>query len=258
MGNPFAKPANSAEQGPGVDPGMTAFSRNVLGIMEDIEYRLCESGEDLEDIFRLRYNSYLATGLLGANTSHMIVDSYDDMPNSYNYGVYYEGNLVSTIRLQHVTREFPNSPSIKLFHDVLEPRIAAGETFIDPGRLAADLEWSSTLKVLPYITSRLAMLACHYFNVSACLQTIRGEHAAFYKRVHAAEPLVQGREYPGLNCLADLWQSPCPLMWEQGMARFAFFRSTPLEERMLFTRSHGTYKAPLTILPSARYLSHAA
>lgn len=258
MGNQLAKSTDLARHGPDGDPGMTAFSRNVLGVMERIEYRLCESGEDLEDIFRLRYNSYVATGLLKAHPSHMIIDSYDDMPNTYNYGVYYEGNLVSTIRLQHVTSDFPDAPSVKLFPDILEPRLMAGETFIDPGRLAADLEWSSTLKVLPYITSRLAMLACHYFNVSACLQTIRGEHAAFYKRVHAAEPLVQGREYPGLTCLADLWQSPCPLMWEQGMARFAFFRSTPLEERMLFTRSHGTYKAPLTILPSAKYLSHAA
>ncbi len=240
------------------DPGMTTFSRHVLAVMEHIEYRLCENGEDLEDIFRLRYNSYLAVGMIGANSSHMIADDYDRMPNAYIYGVYYDGNLVSTVRLQHITTEFATSPSVKVFGDVLEPRLAAGETFIDPGRLAADLEWSSTLRVLPYITSRIGMLACRFFNVSACLQAIKGEHAAFYKRVHAAEPLVQARTYPGLNCAVDLWQSPCPLMWEQGMARFAFFRSTPLEERLLFTRSSDGYRAPLTILPSAKYTSYAA
>ena len=240
------------------DPGMTVFARNVLQVMERIEYRLCENGEDLENIFRLRYNSYLATGLLQPNVSRMIVDAYDEMPNTYNFGVFYDGNLVSTIRLQHLTPQFPHSPSLIIFRDVLEPRLAAGETFIDPGRLAADLEWSSTLRVLPYITSRLALLACHYFKASACLQVIQPEHAAFYKRVHAAEPLVRGREYPGLTCLADLWQSPCPLMWEQGMKRFAFFRSTPMEERLLFTKSSHSYRAPLTVLPSAKYLSHAA
>jgi hypothetical protein len=237
---------------------MTTFARHVLQIMERIEYRLCEAGEDREDIYRLRYNSYLATGMIGPNDSRTIVDGYDDMPNAYNYGVYYDGNLVSTIRLQHVTAEFPRSPSVTVFGDILEPRLAAGESFIDPGRLAADLEWSPTLRVLPYITSRLAMLASHYFNVSACLQAIKSEHAAFYKRVHAAEPLVQARNYPGLTCAVDLWQSPCPLMWEQGMKRFAFFRSTPMEERLLFTKSSDSYRAPLTVLPSAKYLSHAA
>jgi hypothetical protein len=245
-------------EGAADDPGVTVFARHVLEVMERIEYRLCENGEDLEDIFRLRYNSYLITGLLEANTSRKIADAYDDLPNAYNYGVFYDGNLVSTIRLQHLTPQFPRSPSLTIFPDVLESRLAAGETFIDPGRLAADLEWSSILKVLPYVTSRLALLACHYFKVSACLQVIQPEHAAFYKRVHAAEPLVQGREYPGLTCQADLWQSPCPLMWEQGMRRFAFFRSTPMEERLLFTKSSEDYRAPLTVLPSAKYLSYAA
>jgi hypothetical protein len=237
---------------------MTAFARHVLEVMERTEYRLCETGEDLEEIYRLRYNSYLAVGMIEAHASRMIVDGYDDMPNAYNYGVYYDGYLVSTIRLQHVTSKFPRSPSMTVFGDILEPRLAAGESFIDPGRLAADLDWSATLRVLPYITSRLAMLASHHFNVSACLQAIKAEHAAFYRRVHAAEPLVQGRDYPGLTCAVDLWQSPCPLMWEQGMARFAFFRSTPTEERLLFTRSSDSYRAPLTVLPSARYTGHAA
>ena len=249
------RPGSEAISG---DPGVTVFARHVLEIMEGIEYRLCESGEDLEDIFRLRYNSYLAVGMIEPNSSHMIVDEYDHMPNAYIYGVYYDGNLVSTVRLQHVTREFPESPSVKVFGDVLQPRLDAGETFIDPGRLAADLEWSSSLRVLPYVTSRIGILACHYFSVSACLQAIKPEHAAFYKRVHAAEPLVQARDYPGLTCPVDLWQSPCPLMWEQGMKRFAFFRSTALEERLLFSKSSGTYRAPLTVLPSAKYLSRAA
>lgn len=240
------------------DPGMTGFARHVLEVMEGIEYRLCENGEDLEDVFRLRYNSYLAVGMIGPNASRMISDDYDRMPNAYIYGVYYDGHLVSTVRLQHVTPEFPESPSMKVFGDVLGPRLTAGETFIDPGRLAADLEWSSTLRVLPYVTSRIGMLACRYFNVSACLQAIKAEHAAFYKRVHAAEPLVQARNYPGLTCPVDLWQSPCPLMWEQGMKRFAFFRSTPMEERLLFTKSSDSYRAPLTVLPSAKYLSYAA
>lgn len=240
------------------DPGMTAFSRNVLKLMERIEYRRCEGGgEDLEDIFRLRYNSYLSAGMIQSDVSRTVIDAYEDLPTTITYGVYYDGTLVSTVRIQHASQEDPRCPSMKVFGDILEPRIAAGESFIDPSRFAADLEWSASLKVLPYITLRLPMLACRYFGTNACLQAIKGEHAAFYKRVFVAEPLVQGRTYPGLTCPVDLWQSPSPLVWQQGTRRFAFFRASPMEERMLFGK-RSPENAPLTILPTAKYLSYAA
>jgi len=240
------------------DPGMNAFSRNVLQIMEAVEYRLCEDGEDVEGIYRLRYNSYLKAGMIKPDASRMVVDEFDGLPNSYLYGVYYDGNLVSTVRLHHVTREFPKSPSVKVFGDVLEPRLAAGETFIDPSRFAADPEWSTTLRVLPYITLRIALIACHHFKPNSCLNAIKEEHAAFYRRVFIAEALVKGRTYPGLTVPVDLWQAVCPMSPDQGARRFAFFRSTPLERRMLFTKQANGYRVPLTILPSTKFLRRAA
>jgi hypothetical protein len=226
--------------------------------MENIEYRRCESGEDLEDIYRLRYNSYLSVGMIGEHPSRMVEDEFDYTPNAYTYGVYYDGNLVSTVRMHHITSETPSAPSVKVFGDVLEPRIAAGETFIDPSRFAADHEWSARLRVLPYITLRVPLIALRYFNVNASLTAIKEEHSSFYRRVFMAQPLVLGRQYPGLTCAVDLWQSLCPGVWQQAMTRFAFFRSTPLEERMLFTKPANGRQGPLTILPSAKYLSRAA
>lgn len=243
---------------PAKDPGMTAFARSVLQVMERIEYRLCEDGEDLEEIYRLRYNSYLSAGMIGANASRMVIDDYDNLPNALCYGVYYEGRLVSTVRIHHITSEMRQSPSVTVFGDVLGPRLDAGESFIDPSRFAADAEWAASLRVLPYITLRIPMLACHFFGTNACLQAIKEEHGAFYKRVFVAEPLVKARQYPGLNCPVDLWQSPSPLVWQQAMERFAFFRSTPSEERMLFTKPSLDYRSPLTILPSAKYIRWAA
>ena len=54
------------------------FSRTVLSIMDRVEYRLCESGEDLEAIYRLRYDSYLQAGMLKANALRMVTDRFDD------------------------------------------------------------------------------------------------------------------------------------------------------------------------------------
>ncbi len=240
------------------DPGMNAFSRNVLQLMEHVEYRICRSGEDLESIFRLRYDSYLAVGMIKAEAKRIVEDEFDYSANVFNYGVYYDGHLVSTVRLHHATRQMPISPSVKVFGDVLEPRIANGASYIDPSRFAADKDWSAELRVLPYITLRLALIACHHFKPTACLTAIKEEHSAFYRRVFIAEPIVRGRIYPGLTTPVDLWQAPCPMSPDQGARRFAFFRSTALERRLLFSRPDEGHSASLTILPSAKYIRHAA
>ncbi len=120
----------------------SVFTRAVLSVMDRIEYRFCDSGEDLEAIYRLRYEAYLQAGMLKPNASRMVRDKFDDLPNSYRYGVFFEDQLVSTLRLHFVSAKYPVSPSTEVFGDVLGPRLAAGETFVDPSRFAADSEWS--------------------------------------------------------------------------------------------------------------------
>ena len=223
-----------------------------------VEYRLCDAGEDLEAIYRLRYESYLKAGMLKSNAARMVTDSFDDLPNSYRFGIFHDGRLVSTIRLHAVNAAYPLSPSTEVFGDVLMPRVASGESFVDPSRFAADPEASSTLKVLPYVTLRLAMVASRYFKPNACLTAIKEEHSAFYKRVFAAEPIVEARLYPGLTVPVYLYQSRTPEAVGQAEQRFPFFKSTAFERRLLFQRpSHGE-PAPLTVLPTAKYSLAAA
>lgn len=238
--------------------GISAFSRTVLSVMDRIEYRFCDSGEDLEAIYRLRYNSYLLAGMLKPNETRMVKDHFDDLPNSYRFGVFFEGQLVSTLRLHYVSAKYPLSPSTEVFRDVLMPRLAAGETFVDPSRFAADHDWSASLRVLPYVTLRLAMVASRYFKPDACLTAIKEEHAAFYKRVFDAESVVEARTYPGLTIPVYLYQSRTPAAVDQAEQRFPFFKSTPLEQRMLFQRPKLGELGPLTILPTAKYFLDAA
>ncbi len=236
---------------------VSPFVRHIDQVLERIEYRRCESGEDLEDIYRLRYQSYLAAGMIRENASRTIIDEFDNTSNAYSFGVFYDGNLVSTLRIHHVTAECPVSPSVKVFNDVLMPRIAAGETFLDPSRFAADVEWSRSLKVLPYVTLRLAHVACRYFKPTACLNAIKEEHAAFYTRVLYAEKIVEGRVYPGLTMPVELYQARYPEAPDKVAERFPFFESTQMEQRMLFERREGQ-PGPLTVIPTAKYLARAA
>lgn len=249
-------PGRKAVQ-PGHTGEMSAFARNVSQLLDHVEYRRCESGEDLEDVYRLRYESYHAAGLIEDSRDRRIIDEFDGTPNCYTFGVYYDGYLVSTIRLHHITPECRIGPSMKIFGDVLDPRLDRGESFVDPSRFAGDPDWSNALKVVPYLTLRLAQVACRYFEPDACLTTVREEHVAFYKRILYAEEVMGARQYPGLTVSGHLYQSVYPEACDKVAERFPFFESTPLEQRMLFERRAGEL-ARLTVLPSAKYLLRAA
>jgi N-acyl-L-homoserine lactone synthetase len=240
------------------DAQVSSFTRMVLSVLEQVEYRLCESGEELEAIYRLRYESYLRVGMLKPNAAQMVTDSFDELPNSYRFGVFFDGKLVSTIRLHAVDAVNPLSPSTEVFGDVLVPRIAAGETFVDPSRFAADPEWSSALRVLPYVTLRLAVVACEHFRPTYCLTAIKEEHTAFYRRIFRSVEAVPPRTYPGLTVPVYLYQSRCDENLEATKERFPFFRSTAFERRLLFQRPKHGEPAPLTVIPTAKYSLAAA
>jgi hypothetical protein len=237
---------------------VSPFARSVLSVLEKVEYRFCDSGEDLEAIYRLRYESYLKAGMVKPEAARMVTDSYDDLPNSYRFGVFYDGHLVSTIRLHAVNAVNPLSPSAEVFGDVLVPRIASGESFVDPSRFASDFEWAASLKVLPYITLRLAVVACEHFQPTYCLTAVKEEHTAFYQRIFRSVEAVPSRTYPGLTVPVYLYQSRCADHLQSTIERFPFFKSSAFERRLLFQRPKHGEPAPLTILPTAKYSLAAA
>jgi hypothetical protein len=226
--------------------------------MERVEYRRCESGEDLEAIYALRYKAYRTHGLVSDSHEHLFYDKLDDAPNCYRFGVFIDGELASTVRLHHLTRVDPFSPAMSVFDDILRPRLLRGETFVDPSRLAADPELGSTFKALPYITLRLAIAALNHFDATSCLFMIRDEHQAFYKRIFGAVPIAAPRPYASVNVLGILYESDCEQNMERTLARFPFFKSTAMEQRMLFDKPHAGELAPLTIRPTAKYYRAAA
>ncbi|UVK41394.1 hypothetical protein LHFGNBLO_000548 [Mesorhizobium sp. AR10] len=236
----------------------SVFSRHIMDVLEHIEYRLCDGAEDLEAIYRLRYKSYLHAGMVKPDASRMVKDKFDDLRNSYRFGVFFDGVLVSTIRIHYASAKYPVSPSTQVFGDVLAQRLAAGETFVDPSRFAADTEWSTSLRVLPYVTLRLAVVACSHFKSTYCLTAVKEEHAGFYHRIFRSEHAVPPRTYPGLTVPVHLFQSKCSENMQATLDRFPFFNSTAFEQRMLFQRPKSGELAPLTILPTAKYFREAA
>ncbi len=240
------------------DKKSTSFVDGVLRLLERTEYRRCDTGEDREEIYNLRYRSYRAHGFVPESSRQITKDELDDLPNCYNFGVYIDGNLVSTVRLHQIDKEVPFGPVIKGFGDVMLPLIERGESCINPSMLAADPELAREYRALPYVTLRPVILAYEYFHSTYCACLIRQEHTAFYRRIFGARQMSEERAYPPISIPLMLFGGVCGKEFGPIVERFPFFRSTRAEQRLLFERPAEGEALSLTVLPTAKYLNNAA
>jgi hypothetical protein len=223
------------------------------GLFDRVDYRLIETPEERDSVYLMRYRAYLHGGLISPSESRRIVDHYDDAPNAWIFGIYLDGELCSSIRLHVLTSEGRMSYSTELFGDVLDSRLDRGEVFIDPARFAADPEKAKRFPELPYVTLRLAYLACDYFNADTGLAMVRTDHEAFYRRVFLHETISEPRAFPGWHSRkVVLMASDFRMLRERVLERFPIMRSSAAERRMLFERE----RSPVMDLPE--FLSERA
>jgi N-acyl-L-homoserine lactone synthetase len=215
----------------------TAASGRNIDLLDSVDYRLAETPEDREEIYRLRYRAYLREGAVLPSVDQRVTDRFDDLPNSWIFGVYLDGVLASSIRLTVATPEQPACPSMDVFPDLLKPELMAGKTIIDPTRFVADPSREKRFPELPYVTLRLAYISCGFFNADMGLASVRAEHQAFYRRVFMYKPWSSPREYPGLLKPICLMSVDYPAMRDKVFERYPYLRSSYFERRMLFRRS---------------------
>lgn len=234
----------------------TPFIAAMLDLLERVEYRPATYAEDLEDIYRLRYEAYRREGFIEENSEHLCIDALDDTPNCYRHGVYLDGRLVSSLRIHVVTAEHRQSAGMLVYPDILDPLLDRGMVLIDPSRFTTDYEISIEYPALSYLTLRIALMASVHFNADYALHVVRPEHGPFYQRIFYSKPLAERRSYPGLAFPVQLLATETKVTIPQICRRHPFFMSTAAERRMMFDRdSHG--RAPLTVLPTARLAQQA-
>jgi hypothetical protein len=228
--------------------GVSRFSGTLIDLLDRVEYRRVRPDEQYDPVYRLRYEAYRREEFIPINSDEVVRDEFDDLPNAYCFGVYIDGELVSSVRFHHLTPEFRTSPSHSVFPDILDPLLDAGLTILDPGRFTADYEASLAFPALPYLTLRLPTMAVQYFNVRYVLSTVRPEHAAFYRRVYRSEQLGAERFYHGLSFPMVLMACDIPVMYQDMLRRYPFFRSTPEERQRLFGKPG---RSPLSLIKSS-------
>jgi hypothetical protein len=217
-------------------PTTAAFGRNNSDWLDQVDYRLAETPEEKEEIYRLRYRAYLREGAIQPLSDQRVIDQFDDTPNAWTFGVYFHGQLYSSIRVSLLTPERRVSPSVAVFGDVLHPQLDKGMVFIDSTRFVADPEKARNFPELPYVTVRLGSMAGVHFNADFGLAMVRPEHQAFYRRVFLQETWCEPRLHPGLVKPVGLMAAHLPTVRESVLARYPFLRSSAFERRMLFDR----------------------
>lgn len=222
-----------------MQPGAELRTPPVLhgsALLDRVDYRLAETPEDKDQIYALRYRAYLHAGLILPSDSRRVSDQYDAAPNARTFGIYIDGELTSALRVHILTSEWRTSYATELFGDILNPRLDRGEVFVDPARFVADPERQQRFPELPYLTLRLAYLACEYFNADFCLALVRSEHQAFYRRVFLQDTIAQPRSFPNVLRKVALMACDYRASWERVASRFPIMESTDFERRMLFER----------------------
>ena len=215
-----------------------------LGLFERVEYRPIETREEKDQLYAMRYKAYRHGGLIPPSEAERYSDRYDDAPNAQTFGIYIDGELSSSLRLHLLTPEQRTSYTTELFGDILHPRLDKGEVFIDPARFVADPEKAHRYPKLPYLTLRLAYLACEYFNADTGLALVRAGHQGFYRQVFMHKTIAEPRQFPNALAKVALMASDFRASRERVLARFPILRSSAFERRMLFQRGgEGTRSA---------------
>ena len=102
-----------------------AFGRSS-DLLEQVDYRLAQTPEEKEEIYNLRYRAYLREGAVKESPEQRVTDQYDDLPNSWTFGVYLFGELYSSVRISVLTPEWREFCSAEAFGEILHPQARSG------------------------------------------------------------------------------------------------------------------------------------
>ena len=135
-------------------------------LLEHVDYRLAETPEEKDEIYRLRYRAYLREGAIAAfGRSERVTDQYDDAPNTWIFGVYIHGELYSSLRVSVADLGMADRRR-RLTCSAISciPSLIGAESSSIPPVSSPIPKRPRRFPELPYVTVRLGWIACGYFN----------------------------------------------------------------------------------------------
>jgi N-acyl amino acid synthase FeeM len=216
---------------------LPSFSDRVLRFLERVEHRIARTDREREEVFRLRHDAYVRNGLMRPRGDGKLFDErYDNALNAWIAMTIVGGELAGSVRVSVGVGAEANLPCVRVFPDVVGPRLAAAGTAVEYTRLSAKLSLSSAHPELPYAIMRPGYMAAEQFDADYAITTPRLEHMPFYRRVFEFDAWCEPRPYPGLTAKFACMGVDFHKSRGRVEARYPFYKSTRAEREALFGR----------------------
>lgn len=228
---------------------------HVLDTMDRLEYRRIVAADDLEDVGALRRQAFNARQLYHEKFDGPVIESLDFAPGSFVFGLYYDGVLVSSLRLNVVEPGCHPTSAMAACPETINPLLEQGMTFVELSRFAIDGDAVAEVPLLPALTHRLSVMMTIHLNADYCIGLVKLKHEAYYRRMFRATrlagPFVPDGMFPDTVLLGV---SRANQAYVTGRNPIFFF--TPTEARLLFEEAVDALP-PLCVRPTARYAMRA-
>src|SRR5260370_4670262 len=89
--------------------------KRKMGLLDQVDYRLAKTEAEKEAIYSLRYRAYLQEGAIEPRADQRLTDRFDDLPNSWVFGIYIDGELRSSLRVSVATPDNDDTPTVHTF-----------------------------------------------------------------------------------------------------------------------------------------------
>lgn len=170
--------------------------------------RLATNDQTYQHAYRLRYESYLASGFIDADQSALFRDKYDDLPNCQTLIIYDDGVPLASVRTCLLTAGSGlRSPASDTYPGEVGRLLDECSGFA-PGR---GIETTRLVRRpsaennqgLVFLLYRLAGYIGVKSETQVLFACVRSNHAPFYKRL-GYTPVTEPRPYPNLKCPMQL------------------------------------------------------
>lgn len=182
--------------------------KSVIDFLDHVTYKRMVSEADLEAVFRLRHDNYVAAGHFDGTADGVFTDHLDHVPGVENVGIYVDGELMGCVRLHVIDKDRRQSCAMEIYDHVLNPKLDAGLVMVDTSRFCCDLKQNKRHPALPLAAIRVPGLLAVQCKAHYTLATVTAPHIPFYKRVlESVDWFDGGIRYPELTAVVHLLAS---------------------------------------------------
>jgi N-acyl-L-homoserine lactone synthetase len=209
------------------DAELSAFSKRV-------SLRIAKRSHEREAIFKLRYQAFLRSGMIVANSFERYVEPADHAPDTYLVGVHIDSKLVGSLRLSKNTLASPGFPAIDVFPELVRPLLENNKSIVEMSCVATHGDLARLNPRTPYAIIRAWIVAAEHFGADYIVTTARPQHQLFYQRTLGCEVYPDQRQLPYHLSSAGLVTLNFSAAAERLYRTFPYLRSTSSESAQLF------------------------